>query len=116
MVNTRTIYILNFVARKFNFHGHGGVVDTIVVGSARYASYCGLIFVNRGMPQNLYTLKISTHIVCTLKHKVTLNLGQLLITGLFINTWAKNKSLYLNVSQPAFSFLVCLSGHVGNNV
>ena len=30
-----------------NFHGHGGVVGTIVVGFAKYASYYGLIFVDK---------------------------------------------------------------------
>ena len=36
-----------------NFCGHGGVVGTIIVGFAKHASYCGLIFVDRGIPQNL---------------------------------------------------------------
>ena len=35
-----------------NFHGNGGVVGTIIVGFAKYASYCGLIFMDRGIPQN----------------------------------------------------------------
>ena len=35
-----------------NFCGHGGLVGTIVVGFAKYASYCGLLFVVRGIPQN----------------------------------------------------------------
>ena len=35
-----------------NFHGHSSVVGTIVVGFAKYASYCGLIFVVKGMPKN----------------------------------------------------------------
>ena len=39
------------------------MVGTIIVGFAKYASYCGLIFVDRGIPQNLYTSKISTHMV-----------------------------------------------------
>ena len=30
-----------------NFRGHGGVVDTFIVGFAKYASYCGLIFMNK---------------------------------------------------------------------
>ena len=30
-----------------NFHGFGGVVDTIVVEFAKYASYCGLIFIDK---------------------------------------------------------------------
>ena len=30
-----------------NFHGHGGMVGTIVVGFTKYASYCGLIFVDK---------------------------------------------------------------------
>ena len=30
-----------------NFHGHGGMVGTIVVRFAKYASYCGLIFVDK---------------------------------------------------------------------
>ena len=42
-----------------NFHGYGGVVGTVTVGFAQYASYCGLIYMDRGIPQNLYTLKIS---------------------------------------------------------
>ena len=33
-----------------NFCGHGSMVDTIVVGFAKYASYCGLIFMDRGIP------------------------------------------------------------------
>ena len=37
-----------------NFRGRGSVVGTIVVGSAKYASYFGLIFVDRGIPQNLH--------------------------------------------------------------
>ena len=36
-----------------NFRGHDSVVGTIVVGSAKYARYCGLIFVDRGIPRNL---------------------------------------------------------------
>ena len=35
-----------------NICGHGSVVVTIVVRFAKYASYCGLIFVDRGIPQN----------------------------------------------------------------
>ena len=35
-----------------NFCGHDGVVGTILVGFAKYASYCGLLFVVRGIPQN----------------------------------------------------------------
>ena len=34
------------------FRGHGSVVGTIAVGFAKYASYCGLIFMDKGMPQN----------------------------------------------------------------
>ena len=30
-----------------NFRGHGQVVGTIVVGFAKYASYCGLIFMDK---------------------------------------------------------------------
>ena len=30
-----------------NFHGHGGMVGTIIVRFAKYASYCGLIFVDK---------------------------------------------------------------------
>ena len=48
------------------FWSNGGVVGTIIVRFAKYASYCGFIFVDRGIPrnpQNLYTLKISTHTV-----------------------------------------------------
>ena len=30
-----------------NFCGHGGVVGTIAIGFAKYASYCGLIFVDK---------------------------------------------------------------------
>ena len=35
-----------------NFCGHCNIVGTTVVGFAKYASYCGLIFVDRGIPQN----------------------------------------------------------------
>ena len=42
-----------------NFSGNGSVVGTIIVEFAKYASYCGLIFVDRGIPQNLYTPKFS---------------------------------------------------------
>ena len=35
-----------------NFCGHGGMVGTIVVGFVKYASYCGLNFVDRGIPRN----------------------------------------------------------------
>ena len=35
-----------------NFNGHGGVVGTIVVRFAKYASYCGLSFVDKR-----YTMK-----------------------------------------------------------
>ena len=35
-----------------NFCGHSSVVCTIIVRFAKYASYCGLIFVDRGIPQN----------------------------------------------------------------
>ena len=35
-----------------NFCGHGGVVRTIIVGFAKYASYWGLIFMDRGIPWN----------------------------------------------------------------
>ena len=46
-----------------NFRGNGGVVGTIIVGFAKYASYCGLIFVGRDIPQNLYVhLKNFIHI------------------------------------------------------
>ena len=41
-----------------NFHGNGGVVGTIIVGFAKYASYCELIFVDRGnttKSSNIYT-------------------------------------------------------------
>ena len=34
-----------------NFHCHGGVVGTII-GFAKYASYCGLIFMDKGIPRN----------------------------------------------------------------
>ena len=30
-----------------NFCGHGGEVGTIIVETAKYASYCGLIFVDK---------------------------------------------------------------------
>ena len=30
-----------------NFRGHGSMVGTMVVGFAKYASYCGLIFVGK---------------------------------------------------------------------
>ena len=30
-----------------NFHGHGSLVGTIVVGFAKYSSYCKLIFVDK---------------------------------------------------------------------
>ena len=33
-----------------NFRGHGSMVGTIIVRFAKYASYCGLIFVDRGIP------------------------------------------------------------------
>ena len=42
-----------------NFHGHCGVVGTIVVRFAKYASYYGLIFVYHGIHKHLYTSKIS---------------------------------------------------------
>ena len=32
---------------SINFCGHGSVVGTIVAGFAKYASYCGLIFVDK---------------------------------------------------------------------
>ena len=54
-----------------NFRGHGGMVVTIVVGFAKYASYCELIFVDK-RPQNprkLYTSKVSTHTVKISSHK-----------------------------------------------
>ena len=35
-----------------NFRGHGGMVGTIVVRFAKYASYCGLFLWIRGIPQN----------------------------------------------------------------
>ena len=35
-----------------NFQCNDSVVGTIVVGFAKYASYCELIFVDRGIPQN----------------------------------------------------------------
>ena len=35
-----------------NFHDHGGMVGTIILRFAKYASYGGLIFVDRGMPRN----------------------------------------------------------------
>ena len=30
-----------------NFRGHDGMVDAVVVGFTKYASYCGLIFVDK---------------------------------------------------------------------
>ena len=33
-----------------NFRGHGSVVSTIIVRFAKCASYCGLFFVDRGIP------------------------------------------------------------------
>ena len=30
-----------------NFHGYGSVVGTTVIGFAKYASYCGLIFADK---------------------------------------------------------------------
>ena len=35
-----------------NFRGHGSVVGTIIVRFAKYASYCGLIFINKGILRN----------------------------------------------------------------
>ena len=32
---------------SIKFHGHGDLVVTIVVGFANYASYCGLIFMDK---------------------------------------------------------------------
>ena len=39
-------------SRSINFRGNGGVISTIIVGFAKYANYCGLIFVDRGIPRN----------------------------------------------------------------
>ena len=33
-----------------NFCDHGSMVGTIIVGFAKYASYCGLIVMDRGTP------------------------------------------------------------------
>ena len=30
-----------------NFHSHGNIVGRIIIGLAKYASYCGLIFVDK---------------------------------------------------------------------
>ena len=43
-----------------NFCGHGSMVGTIVVGFAKYASYCGLVV--EAYHENLYTSKTS---ICT---------------------------------------------------
>ena len=57
-----------------NFCGHGGVVGTIVVGFAKYASYFGLIFVDKRhttksmkfyMPQNF--LHVRT-VICNMMY------------------------------------------------
>ena len=45
-----------------NFCGHGGVVGTIIVGFAKYASYCGLIFVDKR-----HTYHKICEILCTSK-------------------------------------------------
>ena len=34
-------------SRSINFRGHGGMVGTIVVGFAKYATYCELTFMNK---------------------------------------------------------------------
>ena len=42
------------------------MVGTIIAGFAKYASYCGLIFVDKytvKIHENLYTSKISMHVV-----------------------------------------------------
>ena len=40
-----------------NFHGHGSLVGTIVVGFAKYSSYCKLIFVDKR-----HTMKSRKHL------------------------------------------------------
>ena len=54
-----------------NFRGHGGVVGTIVVRFAKYASYCGLIFMDKRHTmksiKNLYTMKFSKHTLAVFK-------------------------------------------------
>ena len=50
-----------------NFRGHGGMVGTIVVGFAKYASYCGLIFVDKRRTMKfmkIFIPQISTHTLC----------------------------------------------------
>ena len=48
-----------------NFRDYGGAIGTIIVRFAKYASYCGLIFVDKRhtFHKNLYTSKISMHTV-----------------------------------------------------
>ena len=48
------------------FHGHGYVVGTIIAGFAKYASYCGLVFMDKRHTMKstkFYTPQISTHMV-----------------------------------------------------
>ena len=62
-----------------NFCGHVGVVGIIIVGFAKYASYGGLIFVDRGISQNpqkfIYLENFYTHgsegCVCGIYYKLT---------------------------------------------
>ena len=41
-----------------NFRGHGDVVDMIIVRFAKYASYCGIIFVDKR--RTMKSMKIYT--------------------------------------------------------
>ena len=51
-----------------NFRGHGSVVGMTVVGFAKYASYCGLIFVDKR--HTTKSTKISMHTVASIWHSV----------------------------------------------
>ena len=45
-----------------NFCGNGGVVGTTVVGFAKYASYCGLIVVDKRHTTKIYTPQKFLHV------------------------------------------------------
>ena len=46
------VFLIGKKIRGINFCGNGSMVGIITVGFAKYASYCGLIFVDKRIPQN----------------------------------------------------------------
>ena len=52
------------IGKKIRRVFHGGVVGTIVVGFAKYASYCGLIFIDKRYTTKSMKIYIPQKFLC----------------------------------------------------